>query len=179
MLVLLPPLRLRAIAAGDQAFIDALYRSTRDDLAAMEIEESFLAQLIRLQQEAQAQGVRRTFPQAQYFLLERDGEPVGRLVIEATAERVHLVDLALAPAFRNLGAGSAVLRALQSLAEQRGQPATLSVTLANSAARRLYGRLGFVVTDSDPLQERMRWQLFPVRHHKPVPNTPGMPLQLP
>jgi ribosomal protein S18 acetylase RimI-like enzyme len=158
MLSLPPPFSLRAIGAADQAFIDALYRSTRDDLSAMAVDASFLAQLIRMQQQAQAQGMRSTFPQAQYFLLEREGEAIGRLVFDAAGGHVHLVDLAICPAARSQGGGSAVLRALQALAAQRGQPLLLSVALGNPAARRLYARLGFIATDADALQERLQWQ---------------------
>lgn len=158
MVPLPQPLRLRASTAADQPFLDALYRSTRDDLAAMPVDESFRAQLVSMQQQAQVQGLRRTFPQAQYFLLEREAEAIGRLVVDAAGNHMHLVELAIAPAARRAGAGSAVLRALQTLAAQRDQALTLSVGMANPLARRLYARLGFVVTAVDALQEQMRWQ---------------------
>lgn len=157
MLSLPLPFCLRAIGAADQDFIDTLYRSTRDDLTAMAVDQTVLTQLIRMQQHAQVQGLRSAFPQAQHFLIERDGDAVGRLVVNILGGQVHLVDLAICPAARNLGAGSVVLHALQTLAGQRGEPLTLSISLANPAARRLYARLGFVVTGANALQERMQW----------------------
>jgi len=157
VLPLPPPFRLRAIAAEDQPFIDALYRSTRDDLAAMASDESFLAQLIRMQQHAQMQGMRSAFPRARYCLLERDGVAVGRMVLDTAGGQLHLVELAISPAQRGLGAGGTVLRALQGLAAQRRQPLTLSVGLGNPGARRLYARLGFRVTGADSVQEHMQW----------------------
>ena len=157
MVSLPQPFRLRAIVAADQDFIDALYRSTRDDLASMPVDPAFLAQLMRMQQHAQAQGMRSAFPQAQYFLLERDGAAVGRLVLDTASDKVHLVELALCTATRNRGAGSVVLGALQAMAAQRGVPLSLRVSLANVAARRLYARFGFVVTGADAVQESMQW----------------------
>ena len=151
------PFRLRSIDASDQDFIDALYRSTRDDLAVMAVDETFLAQLIRMQQHTQAQGMRSAFPQAQYFLLERGGAAIGRLVVDTHGDRVHLVELTLCPAARNQGAGSVVLGTLQAMAAQRSVPLTLSVVLANLAARRLYTRLGFVVIGAGAVQESMQW----------------------
>ena len=157
MLSLPQPFRLRAIDAADHDFIDTLYRSTRDDLAAMPVDPTFLAQLICMQQHAQVQGMRSAFPQAEYSLLVREGAAVGRLVLDTASDKVHLVELTLSPGARNQGAGSAVLGALQSMAALRGVPLSLSVGLANVAARRLYARLGFVVTGADAVQESMRW----------------------
>ena len=157
MLSLPAPFRLRAIDAADQHFIDALYRSTRDDLAAMALDETFLAQLIRMQQQVHEHGMRNGFPQSKYFLLERDGVAAGRLVVDTSGGTVHLVELVLCPLARNLGAGTVVLGMLQAMATQRDVPLTLNVGLANPAARRLYARLGFVVTGADAVQESMRW----------------------
>ncbi len=162
MLALPPPFRVRDVAAHDQSFIDALYRSTRDDLAAIASDDAFLSQLIRFQQHAQVQGMRSTFPHARHYLLERDAVAIGRLVLDTAGAKVHLVDLALCPAARGLGAGSTVLRALQGWAAQRRQPLTLSVALSNPAARRLYARLGFRVTSADAMHERMEWLVDPV-----------------
>lgn len=158
MFSLPPPLRLRAICAADQAFVDTLYRSCRDDLALVAPTEAFLAQLLRIQQQAQAQGMRGAFPQSEYFVIERDSEAIGRMVVEAAGGRVHLVDLVLLPAARGQGCGSAVLRALQAMAARRAEPLTLSVSMANDAARRLYLRLGFVACGADALQQSLRWE---------------------
>lgn len=157
MLPLPPPFCLRAIVAEDQAFIDTLYRSTRDDLAAMALDETILTKLIHMQQQAQVQGMRNAFPHARYSLLERGGVAVGRLVLDTHGDQVHLVELAICRSERGQGIGSTVLRALQGLAAQRRQPLKLSVGLANPAARSLYARLGFRVTGADAVQERMQW----------------------
>lgn len=158
MLSLPAPLRLRAADGADQPFLDALYRSTRDDLASMPVAPAMLGQLMAMQQQAQAQGLRHLHPDAAYFVLEREGAAIGRLVLDAAGERVHVLDLALLPAARGQGSASALLRALQALAAGRSQPLSLSVSLSNLGARRLYARLGFTGTGDDGVQESMRWQ---------------------
>lgn len=158
MLSLPEPLRLRAAAAGDQPFLDALYLGTRDDLAALPVDPAFLGQLIQMQQQAQVQGLRHMYPQAAYFIVERDGVAIGRLVLDTAGAHVHLLDLSLMPGARGQGCGGAVLRALQALAAARGLPLALRVGLANPAARRLYLQLGFASIGADAVQETMEWR---------------------
>lgn len=158
MLPLPAPLRLRAADGADQPFLDALYPSTREDLAAMPVEPAFLAQLMKMQQQAQAQGLRTMYPRAAYFVLEREGVAIGRLVLDHQDGPLRVLDLSLIPPARGQGSASAVLRALQALAAGRGQPLSLSVSVANPAARRLYRRLGFASTGIDGPQESMQWQ---------------------
>lgn len=157
MFTLPAPLLLRAIGDADHAFLSELYASTRDDLAGMPAAPAFVAQLIAMQQQMQGQGYRIAFPEAGYAIVERSGQPIGRLVTDAGRDRLHLVDLALLPHARAQGHGSAILRALQSAAAARGLALTLSVLHANQGAARLYARLGFETVDSDQVQLRMRW----------------------
>lgn len=152
------PWRLRAPSAADQPFLDALYRASRSDLASMPVDPAFLDQLIKLQQHAQTSGLRHTYPQAAYYIIEDNAAPIGRLVIDTAAEHAHLLDLALMPAARGQGCGGAVLRALQASAAERKHALWLSVSVSNPAARRLYARLGFVSTASDGVQESMAWR---------------------
>jgi GNAT superfamily N-acetyltransferase len=158
LLSLPEPLRLRAAANADQPFLDALYAGTRDDLASMPVEPALLDQLIKMQQQAQAQGLRHMYPHAAYFIVERDGVAIGRMVLDCADTQLRLLDLSLMPAARGQGSGGAILRALQALAAARGQPLALSVSLANPAARRLYALLGFVSTGADSVQESMEWR---------------------
>lgn len=157
MFTLPAPLLVRAVSADDDVFLSELYASTRADLAAMTADPAFVAQLIGMQQQMQSQGYRVAFPHADYGIVERDGQAIGRLVTEANQVGLHLVDLAFVPSARAAGNGSAVLRALQAAAAARGLPLTLSVSHANDGAARLYARLGFQTVASDHLQQRLRW----------------------
>ena len=61
-------------------------------------------------------------------------------------DELHINNLAVAPAARGAGAGTALLRAVLTAGARLGaRRATLEVRRSNDAARRLYERLGFAV----------------------------------
>ncbi len=158
MIALASPLSLRACDTSDDVFLAALYRSTRDDLAPLAADEAMLAQLLALQHQAQVQGTRAMFPQAEHFLIARDGVPIGRLVLDRNDERIHLVDMALMPSARGHGTGGAILRMLQQLAGDSALSLTLRVNVANTGARQLYRRHGFATHESNAVQESLHWR---------------------
>jgi ribosomal protein S18 acetylase RimI-like enzyme len=152
------PLRLRHAAAGDAPFLAALYRSTRGDLLTLDAEPPFIEQLIAMQQQMQAHGYRNNFPAAEYWLLESGKEAVGRLVLDFGDQAMRLIDIALLPQAQGRGYGSLLLRTLQALASERGQPLRLAVASGNPRARQLYLRLGFVRELGDAAFEYLVWQ---------------------
>ncbi|MDC8755991.1 GNAT family N-acetyltransferase [Janthinobacterium fluminis] len=157
MLTLPAPLHLRSIRDDDQAFLDALYDSTRADLKQAGGDPVFVEQLIKMQQKMQAHGYRIMFPDAQYLLLESDGKPIGRIVLDRDARSVRLVDIAILPTEQGRGVGRTVLSSLQCWAAERQMELRLSVSKDNGKSRRQYLALGFEVTSSDSVHEQMRW----------------------
>lgn len=154
---LLLPVQARAPADGDAAFLARLYASTRADLQSASADPALVASLIGMQQRFQAIGYRQDFPDAHYLVLEQAGAPCGRIVVDAGAAALRLVDIALLPAARGQGLGRHILRALQGCAGAAGVPLTLSVHHSNPAARRLYLSLGFQCTMRDAVCEQMLW----------------------
>lgn len=148
---------MRAGDAGDDAFACALYSSTRDDLRLLPGPPALAEQLIAMQWRAQVLGYRQSYPHAFYLVLEHDGAPVGRLVLDQDGDALRLVDIAILPGERGRGAGSAALRGLQALAGARRLHLALGVSKSNTAARRLYRRLGFELRAEDELQEQLAW----------------------
>lgn len=154
------PFNLRDIDAasdGDQAFVRALYRGSRGDLLQMQADPDFIEQMIAMQQRMQDQGYRQSYPQARHLMIERDGAPIGRLIVNPGAQALRVVDITLLPQAQGQGAGSAVLAGLQAHAAARQSTLSLGVNHANLAARRLYARLGFVADGEDPIQQQLRW----------------------
>ena len=49
-------LQLRPMRSSDNAFMESLYKSTRDDLRMLDAEEDFIEEFIDLQRRAQTQG---------------------------------------------------------------------------------------------------------------------------
>lgn len=81
---------------------------------------------------------------------EVDGQVVGTIWARIMADYGHIDDetpslaMAVLPGYRQAGVGTALLRAMLSLLAQNGYAGTsLSVQTANTAALKLYGKVGF------------------------------------
>ena len=71
---------------------------------------------------------------------------------------LRIVDQALVPAFRNLGIGGTILRALMGEAGRAQRPLRLHVAANNNAAMRLYERLGFVPIETSAAYMELEWR---------------------
>jgi GNAT superfamily N-acetyltransferase len=78
-------------------------------------------------------------------VIERAGEPIGCLDVAWLPGEVKLNRVFLLPPFQNRGIGSRLVRQVLADARSTGLPVRLRVLRVNPA-RRLYERLGFVVT---------------------------------
>lgn len=78
-----------------------------------------------------------------------DGRDVGVLASERRPDDWFLASIAIAPSEQGRGVGAALIRDLLATAARDGLPVRLQVLKVNPA-RRLYERLGFVVTGETP-----------------------------
>lgn len=86
-----------------------------------------------------------------------DDQRVGILTLADWGDQIHIVWMAIDPAYQGRGFGTSLLRFSQHVARAAAKPLTLQVLKRNPAAQ-LYTRCGFDVTDeSDPFKLRMRW----------------------
>jgi ribosomal protein S18 acetylase RimI-like enzyme len=150
---------LRDAQPADEAFLVALYASTREDELAVtgwtpELRQAF----VRMQYDAQHADYRRRFPRSRcrVMVCGPGRAPIGRLWLGRDEAGLHVLDITLIPALRGCGLGGACLRRVQADAQDRWLPVHLHV-LAHNPARRLYERLGFVVTGADDLRLSMTW----------------------
>ena len=151
-------LAIRPAREHDTAFLEGLYRSSRDDLRLIEGKDDFIEEIILMQHRAQTQGYGETHPDAMYFIVEKLGERIGRIIVDFGRNEVRLLDITLIPAARGKGFGNVIIKALQQAAHQARTPLTLSVHYSNPLAKRLYQSLGFRVEQSDhPMVELMIW----------------------
>ncbi len=86
-----------------------------------------------------------------------DGDPVGRLRVLRTKEQIELAGIQLLPRVQGLGIGTLLVESLKLEAAEVGVPLTLGVERNNSAARRLYTRLGFVDFGETEREFLMAW----------------------
>jgi ribosomal-protein-alanine N-acetyltransferase len=102
-------------------------------------------------------------PDRSHFLLARAGDQVvGACTYWRVLDEIHINNIAVVPAFRRAGIGSALLaRVLQEGRAGGAARVLLEVRRSNEAARRLYGRAGFVLTQirrryySDPDEDAL------------------------
>lgn len=150
--------RLRAECEADLPFLHALYASTREDeLAAVpwtpDQKQAFLAQ----QFDAQHRHYRNAIPDCRFDVLEHRCTAIGRLYLQQQPTRLHLVDIALLPAWRGRGIGSALLRALQARARESGRGVGIMVG-KSSTAQHWYRRLGFGERQDHGIFWEMEWR---------------------
>ena len=148
---------LRPAAEADSEFLKAVFASTRmDELAAL-ADAALVEAFIGMQFNAQQHGYRMAYPHAENSIILLRERPVGRMIVNRTAEAIRLVDIALLAEFRAQGIGSNLLRGLIDEATATGKSLQLSVYKLNPAVR-LYERLGFSKFGEDGLYIQMRWE---------------------
>lgn len=162
--------RLRPATADDRPAMLAVYASTRaDELALTGWPDAQCLAFVEMQFSAQWQHYWQHHPQSRCQLVVADSPPagadadaggtcLGRLWVDRSARQVHVLDIALLPAARGHGVGTALLQALMAEARQCGVPLTVSVEVHNPA-RSLYDRLGFLPQGvPQGIHQRMAWQ---------------------
>jgi RimJ/RimL family protein N-acetyltransferase len=141
------PVTLRPERPDDEALLFRLFRSwALADLDRGPFDEAIKENLLRFQFAGQTVTYRANFPQAHFDIIERDGAPVGRLIVASgdAVEPTCLVDFVLLPEQRNSRLGRAIIAAV--LAEQAalGRRVRVKVLHHNEPSRRMCAALGFV-----------------------------------
>ena len=148
----------REATDGDRGFLFDVYASTRaEEVGAVgwpaELQDAFLRQ----QFEAQHHHYRTYYPEAEWLVIERGGEPVGRLYFEEWPSQFRIIDIALLPASRGGGIGRAILEDMLAMAAGRGKAASIHVE-KNNRAMALYRRLGFATVEDKGVYALMEWR---------------------
>ena len=151
--------RLRPETEADVEFLAALYASTREEEMALvtdwsdEVKKAFL----RSQFDAQSEHYKKHYSAAEYWIIERDGVPAGRLYLHYQPKDLRIVDIALLPEYRRHGIGRAILSRLLADARTDGRNVSLHVE-KNNPALMLYHDLGFMAIGEYGYYYLLEWQ---------------------
>jgi ribosomal protein S18 acetylase RimI-like enzyme len=127
-------LRLRPAPIGDQAFLWGLHRATM---------HSYVDQTWGWDEDDQRRRFLDDFDPATCQIILLRGQPIGVIETQKHEDIVGLASLEIAPEWQGKGIGTRLIRSVIERASPR--PVVLQVLRVNPA-RRLYERLGFVVT---------------------------------
>lgn len=148
----------RIAAIDDEPFLLEVYASTRlDEVQAWGWGEHERDAFLSMQWRMQKNSYQMQYPDSESLIISYEGFQAGRLMLNRTKEKIHLIDISLLPPFRNRLIGSTLLKKLQQEAFIQNQMIVLHVTLHNHA-RRLYERSGFQVHERSDLYLTMVWQ---------------------
>ena len=151
-----PGIGFREVEPRDEPFLRALYRSTREpELDLTGWEEAQKQAFADSQFALQDRHYREHYRGATFLVIERAGEPIGRLYLYAMKQEVRVMDVALVAAARGAGLGTAIMQAILDDAARDGAAVTLHVESFNRA-RSLYDRLGFREETVEGIHVRMR-----------------------
>lgn len=148
---------LRPATDADYDFMRRLYASTREEeMAHFPFDDGQKKVFLDQQFAAQFEHYKLHYPTVERNIIERDGQPIGRLWIDEWRDQIRLVDIALMPEARGSGIGSRLLHEVLARGTASGKPVTIHVEAFNPALR-LYQRLGFEKVDTNGVYFLMRW----------------------
>ena len=134
---------LRPVQDSDDEFLLKVYGSTREqEMAQVPWTAEQKQQFVRMQYEAQKNHYAAQHPHASHEIICLEGEAAGRLYLDRTGEKFHVLDITLLAEHRNRGAGSFLLGQIMAEAKEAGKPVSIFVETFNPSLR-LFQRLGF------------------------------------
>jgi len=117
----------------DQFFLTVYDSTRRPELTRLGWPEAEIDGFILMQFEAQSRHYATAFPDADHRLVLAGGRPAGRLIVDRPGTELLIVDIALLPAFRGMGAAGTLVRALGREADAARLPVRCHVALGNQA----------------------------------------------
>ena len=154
---------LRSITPDDERFLYAVYASTREEeLAIVPWTPAQKDAFLRMQFAAQHAYYQEHYAGSAFDIILLADTPVGRLYVSRWPDQICIVDIALLPAYRGRGIGSALLQTLQREARAVAKPLSIHVERANRALR-LYERLGFEMRTDKGVYLFLQWRPDTVR----------------
>jgi ribosomal protein S18 acetylase RimI-like enzyme len=161
---------LRRALPEDESFLFGVYAGTRaEELGLTDWTPAQKDIFLRMQFDAQRRSYAMQYPHAEYWVIQRDGADVGRMITDRSGEQIALMDIAVLPEFRNRKVASLLMADLLAEASRIAKSVLLHVERFNPALQ-WYQRLGFRVVVESEIYFEMLWE--PARPHA-LPATIG------
>ena len=147
--------RVRPAGAEDHDYLHYIIKATSaEQLEAWRWDEAVREPVLELQYNALINGIQGTYPGAEMCIIEISGAPSGLLILHRGPTTFRVIDITVAPEYRNRGIASRILTGIIEEAHACGKSASLQVMVINPA-QRLYDRLGFQRTGGDGVMIEM------------------------
>jgi len=155
--VFLMKVQLRPSLPDDRDFLFRLYASTRmEEVRGFGWNAVQQEAFFRMQFNAQQQWYQAAYSTAENQIIEKDHEPIGRMIVQREAGTWRLLDISLLPEHRGQGIGGELIR---NLIKECAAATVLQLQVVNTnPAQRLYERLGFIKTGQDQIYTQMEFR---------------------
>jgi RimJ/RimL family protein N-acetyltransferase len=150
--------RLSPVTTEDEAFLYQVYASARaEELAQVPWSEAQQEAFLKMQFSAQQLHYRTYHPDSTHDIILLDSQPIGRLYVARSDERISILDITILPDHRNKGIGTPLVKRLMDEAAESGKPLTIYVESYNPS-RTLFERLGFSKIEEDGINYLLEWR---------------------
>jgi ribosomal protein S18 acetylase RimI-like enzyme len=138
--------KLRQATKADFDFLYTLHRS---------VMREYIEPIWGWHEDWQAEYFYRKFDPAQRQIIRVNDTDAGVLVVEERQGELYLSLIELLPPFQNKGIGTAIISDLIDRANHQRMPLSLHVLKTNLPARKLYEKLGFVLTAEEEFRTKL------------------------
>ena len=155
-------IHLIPIGTKDLSFLHKVYASTRTEEMKQlpHWPEAMVEAFLKQQFEAQHEYYQNNYIGADFWIIEKNKQPIGRLYVQENFQdtSIRIIDIALLPEWRNKSIGSSILKDLMEVSKKLNRPLTIHVESFNPAMS-LYLKLGFnKIGDTNGVYHLMEWK---------------------
>jgi len=155
---------LLPVSDHDESFLFRVFRCVHEpSFASLQTPVEQKTELLQMQFNAQQSQYCTQYPDADFDVVMRDGEPVGYMYALRGPDAYVLIDISLLPEQRNKGVGARLVSELIKEAQSSNEPLEAHV-LRDNPAWRLWQRLGFEQVSDDGVYLHIRVPVERVQH---------------
>ena len=143
-------------SAEDAPFVLQLYVSRhRETFSQAPMPREQVEMLAKHQANAQISHYAQQFKDAQFLIIECNGERAGRIIVQENSDCLKVIDVVVAKEFQGKGLGSVVFKSFIKDARLKKLPLRLKVATNNKGGQRFYARLGFKEYSRDEMNIKL------------------------